>query len=129
MKSFLLLILAVSLSFFGCFEDDPNTQETFELTGSWSITDPIEQIMTFTQTTCSSNNGFKGKLISFNNSEDWYIIQLTEGVNKGEYSMTRYTLSDNGNTCTGTSYSSEDTEEAAKASTIVLYSEMILTKQ
>lgn len=126
MKLFLFFILAAGLSLTGCFSDEEtsNTEESFELNGTWLIDIPTVNgttkiSTTFTNTTFTNDQGQKGKLVSFNNTEKWYIAQITEGAStmNGKYGMTKYTLSDDKNSFTGTSYSYEDTEAAAKAST------------
>jgi len=145
----LFFILTVSFSFTGCFEE-----ESFELIGSWAandvaITTPdysitADLLTTFTNSTFAGTTIItssdpdvtttnSGSIVSFSNSENWYIGKLLadseESDTVGKYGMTKYILSEDGNSFTGTSYSFEDTEAAAKASTTEIFTSATLTKQ
>lgn len=154
---YVLLVLVFSLALTGCSDEDSDSsgkKEVFELTGTWaadnvkmttsdySIT--VNIVTTFTEntfegtTTITSNDPDmittnSGELTSFDNSENWYVGKLlndsTGSDTIGKYGMTRYTLSEDGKSFVGTSYSYEDSEKEAKASTTIISENITMIKQ
>lgn len=130
--------------------DDP---ENFELEGSWlasgvtftfgetELTANMSVVITgtnFENTTeitspMVSTSTSKGIIEEFSNSEKWYLGKITEApgsedqVNK--YGRTVYTLSSDGLSFTGTSYTIEATRDAAMSSTTVMMSDTVMVKQ
>ncbi|MBF9016391.1 MULTISPECIES: hypothetical protein [unclassified Oceanispirochaeta] len=141
----LALLMACDLG-----SDDP---EVFELEGSWlasGVTLTFDQnemianlsvIITGTSfenvTEITSPSYYrstsKGTIEEFNNSEKWYLGQITEAPDNetqvGQYGRTVYTLSSDGLSYTGTSYSIEATRDAAMSSTTVMMSDIVMVKQ
>lgn len=132
--------------------DDP-TPTVFELTGSWKATDA-----TFThggtELTANITSAFKGDstfattteitdpgtftsqaggdIVSYNNEENWYICKVTTADDLtmiSKFGRTDYIVADDGTSFTGTSYSYEDSEAAAKTSTTVQLSSLTMMKQ
>jgi hypothetical protein len=130
--------------------DDP---ENFELEGSWlasGVTFTFEEMeMTANMSVVITGTNFentteitsptaysstsKGTIEEFSNTEKWYLGKITEApdnedqVNK--YGRTVYTLSSDGLSFTGTSYSIEATRDAAMSSTTVMSSDIVMVKQ
>jgi hypothetical protein len=154
---YVLFALIFSLTLTGCFEDESDSSEkedVFELTGKWAANDveiktsdysiTADLVTTFTETTFEGTTTVtssdpdqittnSGEITSFNNSENWYVGKIldesTDSDTIGKYGMTRYTLSEDGESFVGTSYSYEDSEEEAKASTTIVSENITMIKQ
>lgn len=153
MKNICFLFAVVTVFLFSCDNgnDSGSDPVPFELIGSWSASNVAvgpgvlaDISTTFTQSTFSGTTTIvspaeevaeylsSGVIVSVSNDEDWYVAKITSATDSNmidKYGRTNYTLADDGLSFTGTSYSYEDSEEAAKASETVILTNVVCIKE